>query len=206
MEVKTMKNLTFDVPAYRFALVFPHTCINFKDIKNDISLNGYKPYIHGEEQDIDANKLNSYGSFNKPYLRIGRDEDNSIFRIPFTDVDGLTVGELLEFTKNLQCLIRDDCGKLFYYYPKYCNVMLTGYLQAPNGYMDMRLNEILLPSYWQKENHSQRFDKVIEQILMEDYHKFQGIEQKMADCFFERYQDHNYEDTLRRVRSLKQSR
>ncbi len=81
--------------------------------------------------------------------------------------------------------------------------MLTGYLILPNGYMDMYMNELLLASYWQEENYGQRLDKMIEQILVEDYSKFQGIEQKMANCFFERYQDGNYEDTLKRVKRLK---
>ncbi len=203
-----MKKLTFDVPAYKFALVFPRTSIDFKELGYNIDINGHKLHVHGEEQFIAANEFDLCNSFdeNEPYFGFCKDKDNNLLRIPFTDVDGLTVEEFLEFTNILVVMVSYGVRKPFKGWPNHFKVILTGYLQGPKDYMDMHLNELLLPSYWQKENYNQRFDKVIEQILMEDYPKFQGIEQKMANCLFERYQDGNYEDTLRRVKSLKQSR
>ncbi len=199
-----MKSITYDVPAYKFDLVFPCGTMDFNGQDKFIGINRQNHYIHGEEQ---SEKMAlQYSDFHEPYFGFCRDEDYKLLRIPFIDVDGLTIEELLNLTSILGDFARYDHSRPFYDYPNHFKVMLTGYFQGPNNYMDMHLNEILLPSYWQEEKRGQRFDKVIEQILEEDYNRFQGIEQKMADCFFARYQDDRYEDTYRRVMTLKQSR
>ena len=71
-----------------------------------------------------------------------------------------------------------------------CNIIVQAYL-----------DEEMLNSEQQTP-----IDQVIERTLEENYNKFDSQGKRVCNCFFERYQDKEYEVTKDRIKRLEQAK
>ena len=151
-----MKKNTYDVQAYQFRI--------FTSNKE------YKSCGDNEWQDF--------------LLSITRDP--SFLSIPWENVDGLTIKEVLE------CLNRDY-------------IFLTGGVALVNEDWDSLYRTIytfsLEPSFL-SQNKEKRIDEIIEEIMEKQYKNANVEAQRLFKCFFQRYQDNSYEETVERVKKL----
>lgn len=115
---------------------------------------------------------------------------NKTQMVPFENVDGLTIGEVqsLLHVGTIVCLCYLD----------------GGIEQLCNAHVITIIANIFLNSDIVSANQDMQIDEAIGNLLEENYYKkdFQEKIQKVARCFFERYQDQTHSDTKERVKRL----
>ena len=107
--------------------------------------------------------------------------------VPFDDVDGLTIDDVLKTIKKGE----------FYFYAIALTKDITGEIYNRGDFVV----EKFIWSDLQTQK-LERIDKVIEKIFEEKYSQVDEQEQRIYRCFFERYQDGSYEKTKERIKRL----
>lgn len=110
--------------------------------------------------------------------------------IPFENVDGLTMEEIKDFIgiKELHFL---------------------SYMRYEDQTADIKENYFVMMQVYVDEqllnkNSNTPIDQIIEKTLEDNYDKFDYRQKKACCCFFERYQDREYELTKERIKRLEQ--
>ena len=153
-----MKQETYDIPAYKFALIIPRGSIYATDER--------------------------YGKELKNYAK-----DGEIVTAPWENFDGLTVGEVLN------SLNQKGFAFICYTIWKDKNGIPTSHnVSAP-------LFSIFTPDFAQTVIN-EPLDKLLENHLETIYPNANDIVKKICRCFFERYQDKDYQETVGRVKKI----
>lgn len=105
----------------------------------------------------------------------------------FEDVDGLTIDNILNTIQK---------GEFDFF-----AISLTKSIVNENYDIGYLVREKFDSDSLQTQK-SERIDKVIEKIFEEKYTQVDEQEQRIYRCFFERYQDGNYEKTKERIKRL----
>ncbi len=107
--------------------------------------------------------------------------------VPFEDVDGLTIDDILNTIQK---------GEFDFF-----AISLTKSIVNENYDIGYLVREKFDGDSLQTQK-SERIDKVIEKIFEEKYSQVDEQEQRIYRCFFERYQDGSYEKTKERIKRL----
>lgn len=163
-----MKPETFDIPAYQFAILnIGSTLLDETEM------------ITPEMVECTVNYTNKCG-----YTK----------SIPFEYVDGLTIGEVRNYT--------DIKGPIILM----CYVGHEGFNR--NGSYITGLQCVYLDNNYTSKNIEKPIDQAFEEVF-EQHYMHQGtnpITKKVARCFFERYQDKSHEQTVDRIKRLEKTK
>ena len=128
------------------------------------------------------------GYISVPYEKI-IEEFNEVFSlVPFEDVDGLTIDDILNTIRK---------GEFDFF-----AISLTKSIVNENYDIGYLVREKFDSDSLQTQK-SERIDKFIEKRFEEKYSQVDEQEQRIYRCFFERYQDGSYEKTKERIKRLK---
>ncbi len=154
--------------------------------ENTFDVPAYKFFVFKTNDSLRTHSIFYYNSLISASTSIPRD----VTLIPFENVDGLEISEIRDLIGTDEVFV---FGSL--YYERWSN---------GNRYIDNIAN--IKPIYLSKEYLDNRkdktIDKVCEEYMEEHYVDSNDSTRRMYRCFFERYQDKNYEKTLDRVRKL----
>ncbi len=112
-----------------------------------------------------------------------------IISIPWESFDGLTIADAFKY------LERKDF--MFLCSVTWENDNRSSLTTTKNGLFNIGFRFDLT-----KDFANMRVDKAIESYMEEQYSKASETEKKVFRCFFERYQDRNYEETKERIKRL----
>ena len=111
--------------------------------------------------------------------------------IPFENIDGLTMSEIQQFIR------LKEVHFIAYQYYEAVPMEKYEYNIIAQAYLDEQMlnGEPQTP-----------IDQAIERTLEENYNKFDSQGKRVCHCFFERYQDKEYEITKDRIKRLEQAK
>ena len=118
--------------------------------------------------------------------------------IPFEAVDGLLVSEVQDILKNKELYIQFFCS--------YQNKTL----KENNEFTLQEHINLRKSLYFDRNVLTQNLAKPVDQVIEEElerlYKHMDEKDKRFANCFFERYQDQNYELTKQRIKRLEQQK
>ena len=118
--------------------------------------------------------------------------------IPFEAIDGLLVSEVKDILKNKELYIKFFCS--------YQNITLKENNESTiQEQINLRYG-LYFDSNALSENLNKPVDQVIEEGLEKIYKNMNEKDKRFANCFFERYQDQNYELTKQRIKRLEEQK
>lgn len=120
------------------------------------------------------------------YTHILYNNPNRIIRIPFEDVDGLTIQEVKDL------LHRSDIVLL----------SCISYEGEPGILQHSVLNIFYVDFKDDNLKEDDTIDKVFERLMEKNYMQVDDTAKRVMQCYFERYQDKSYEKTKQRIMSL----
>ena len=120
------------------------------------------------------------------YTHILYNNPNRIIRIPFEDVDGLTIQEVKDL------LHRSDIVLL----------SCISYEGEPGILQHSVLNIFYVDFKDDNLKEDDTIDKVFEYLMEKNYMQVDDTSKRTMRCYFERYQDKSYEKTRQRISSL----
>ena len=154
--------------------------------ENTFDVPAYKFFVLKTNDSRRTHNIDYYNSL----ISMSTPTPSDITLIPFENVDGLEISEIRDLIGTNEVFV---FGSL--YYERWNN---------SNNHIDNIAN--IKPIYLSKEYLDNRKDKTIDKVCeeyMEDHYvDSSDSTRRMYRCFFERYQDKNYEKTLDRVRNL----
>ena len=152
--------------------------------ENTFDVPAYKFFVLKINDGLSSHNVSYYNFY------LSKTNPRDINLIPFENVDGLEISEIRDLIGTNEVFV---FGSL--YYERWNN---------SNNHIDNIAN--IKPIYLSKEYLDNRKDKTIDKVCeeyMEDHYvDSSDSTRRMYRCFFERYQDKNYEKTLDRVRKL----